>query len=90
MKITLESFLAVLKRSGLIAADRLKPLLEEFQQSGGSTADGKPFADWLVEKSLLTSWQAEKLLQATLDEEGAADKKLTEIAVTEINLAACA
>jgi serine/threonine protein kinase len=63
MKITLESFLAVLKRSGLIAADRLKPLLNEFQQSGGGSADGRPFADWLVAKSLLTPWQADKLLQ---------------------------
>jgi serine/threonine protein kinase len=64
MKITLDSFLAVLKRSGLIPLDRLQSQLDKFQkQQPDAAADAKPFADLLVAEGVLTDWQCEKLLQ---------------------------
>ena len=63
MKITLESFITVLKRSGLIPPDRAAALLEAFRAEHGDTNNGQAFADYLIQQNLLTNWQAEKLLQ---------------------------
>lgn len=63
MKISLESFLAVVKRSGLIPADRLQAELEAFQSRSGSAGDAQAFAEHLTERNLVTPWQTEKLLQ---------------------------
>ena len=73
MKITLDSFLSVIKQSGLVEPDRLAKLLTDFRESqaaaadGGETAteakvDAKSFAVHLVKEGHLTTWQAEKLL----------------------------
>lgn len=64
--------------AGLIAAAQR---VEHYEIAGYGCA--RTYAQMLGEK------EAEKLLQATLDEEGAADKKLTELAMSEINVAAC-
>lgn len=63
MKISLESFLAVVKRSGLIPADRLQTELEAFQSQSAAAGDAQAFADHLVSRNLVTPWQTEKLLQ---------------------------
>ncbi len=63
MKITLESFLAVIKRSGLIPVDQLKHQLAAFRASSSQPNDSARFAEYLIRQSLLTTWQAEKLLQ---------------------------
>lgn len=62
IKITLESFLAVLRRSGLIEADLIQRLVDEFRAAHGEPPDAKPFADLLVERKLISPWQADKLL----------------------------
>ena len=63
IKITLDSFLAVIKRSGLLVEEQLNDALEKFRAANGSTIDGKPFAEYLVRNKQLTVWQAEKVLQ---------------------------
>ena len=62
IKITLESFLAVLRRSNLIEAEQIKRLADEFRGLHGEPPDAKPFADVLIQQKLITPWQAEKLL----------------------------
>jgi len=62
MKLTAESFLAVVKKSGLIEPERLKQLLEEFRAQGISVDQSQAIAEALTERGLLTKWQADKLL----------------------------
>lgn len=62
MKITLESFVTVLKRSGLIPPDRVSALLDTFRAEQSESHNGQAFADFLIQQNLLTAWQAEKLL----------------------------
>ncbi len=61
--ITLESFLAVLQRSGLIPKDSLEASLKRFKDEGGTTKEARQFAEYLLAQKVLTRWQAEKLLQ---------------------------
>jgi len=63
VKIALESFVAVLKRSNLVPADRLQPLLEAYQRQSATTNDSRKFAEFLIAQKAITGWQAEKLLQ---------------------------
>jgi serine/threonine-protein kinase len=63
VKIALDSFLAVAKRSNLVTKDQLTSLIEAFQREGNDTGSSKRFAEFLVRQKALTGWQAEKLLQ---------------------------
>ena len=63
VKIALESFVAVLRRSNLVAPDRLLPLLEAYQRQSATANDARRLAEFLVAQKALTPWQAEKLLQ---------------------------
>lgn len=64
IKITLDSFLAVLKRSNLLNEEQVTTALEKFRTAVPDTAaDAKPFAEFLVRNKILTVWQAEKVLQ---------------------------
>ncbi len=63
IKITLDSFLAVMKRSGLLSEEQLTASLEKFRAASGVVTDAKPFAEYLVRQKALTVWQAEKVLQ---------------------------
>ncbi|MEZ6056356.1 MAG: protein kinase [Planctomycetaceae bacterium] len=63
MKISFDSFVAVLKRSGLVTAEQLKVLTDEFRSQNGDDSEGRPFGEFLVQKKLLTLWQIDKLLQ---------------------------
>ena len=70
MKITLDSFLTVLKQSGLVTPDDLAKLLSDYRaaevgdstQESPATISAKGFATYLVRSKTLTTWQAEKLL----------------------------
>jgi len=63
VKLTPESFLSVLKRSGLIKPDLLKRLLDQLREQGISLENPQAVADALVAEERLTRWQADKLLQ---------------------------
>ncbi len=63
IKITLDSFLAVLKRANLLSEERVRAAIEKFRAAQGNTSEGKPFAEFLVRQKVLTVWQAEKILQ---------------------------
>ncbi|MEI6240285.1 MAG: serine/threonine-protein kinase [Planctomycetia bacterium] len=56
---TLPEFLKVLRASGLVAEDRLSPLVEPFREETGPVPDALAAA--LVEGDLLTQWQLEQL-----------------------------
>ncbi|MFV0443710.1 MAG: protein kinase domain-containing protein [Planctomycetaceae bacterium] len=62
MKITLDSFLAVLNKSGLLPQEKLSSLLATFQSKHSGPAEGQPFAEFLIAQNAITPWQAEKLL----------------------------
>lgn len=62
-KLNTGSFLAIVRKSGLIDETRLSKLLDEYQASGGDGANAAALADFLVQANGLTRWQSEKLLQ---------------------------
>lgn len=62
-KLSGESFLAVLSKSGLIEPQRLQQLLEDYTSAGGDRSDPLMLADALVQRQAITRWQADKLLQ---------------------------
>lgn len=63
LKLTAASFLAGVKQSGLIAADRLDALVNEIHQAGIDCNDSCAIATALVDRKALTEWQSDKLLQ---------------------------
>ena len=63
IKLTADSFLAVLKQSSLIEPAQLERLLEEFKQRGIDLDDSRAIADAFVASARITRWQADKLLQ---------------------------
>jgi len=62
-KLNVETFVAVLKKSGLIEPDRLQRLIADYTAQGGIPDDSPKLADFLVANAAVTRWQAEKLLQ---------------------------
>ena len=54
IKITLDSFLAVVKRSGLLSEEQLTAALDKFRAADGVVTDAKPFAEFLVRQKQLT------------------------------------
>ncbi|MFO1093764.1 MAG: serine/threonine-protein kinase, partial [Planctomycetaceae bacterium] len=63
VKIALESFVAVLRRSKLLTEEQLRSLLDEYQRQFGRTNDSRHFAEFMVAKRAITPWQGDKLLQ---------------------------
>lgn len=63
IKLTAESFLNVVKKSGLVEADRLAKLLNQIEQAGIDTKSAQAIANQLIERKAISRWQAEKLLQ---------------------------
>lgn len=61
-KLSGDSFLAVVGKSGLVEPQRLSQIVEGFAAAGGDRTDPLKLADLLVEKQAITRWQAEKLL----------------------------
>ena len=62
-KLTSESFLAFVKQCGLIEAELLKKNWKEMKEQEISLDNPRQIADEFVKRSLLTRWQADKLLQ---------------------------
>lgn len=62
-KLSAESFLNLIRQSGLIEKDRLARLRDDLQQRGVDLTDSSAVATALVEQEQLTRWQADKLLQ---------------------------
>ena len=63
IKLTPESFLNLVKESGLIEPEVLNRHLDEMKAAGVSLDKSRFIADELVARKLLTRWQAEKLQQ---------------------------
>lgn len=61
-KPTGESFLSLVKQSGLVDQDQLKKLWKEFKEQGLAVEDSKVVADEFVSRNVLTRWQVDKLL----------------------------
>ncbi len=62
-KLTAESFLNLVKQSGLVSVDQLKKLLSEYQTKGVKLGEPTEIAEELIRRSLITRWQANKILQ---------------------------
>lgn len=58
-----DSFVAVLKKSGLVESDRLQKAIGKYTSVGGNAEDSARLAEHLITNGILTRWQAEKLLQ---------------------------
>src|SRR6185436_10648714 len=58
-----ESFVAVLKKSGLVESDRLQKAIANYTAGGGRAEDSSRLAEHLISNGTVTRWQAEKLLQ---------------------------
>lgn len=62
-RISAESFLSLITQSGLVESDRLKREVDDLEDQGHNVAEAAALADSLIERGLLTEWQAEKLLK---------------------------
>lgn len=62
-RISAESFLSLIQQSGLVEEDRLQREVDNLEAQGYNVAEASALADSLVERDLLTEWQAEKLLR---------------------------
>ena len=62
LKLTVESFLQVVRQSGLIDKDQLQKLLTAYEQRGVDVTRSQTIADALVSDELVTKWQVDKLL----------------------------
>ncbi|MFG0332076.1 MAG: serine/threonine-protein kinase, partial [Maioricimonas sp. JB049] len=63
LKLTAESFLTGVRQSGLVPTKRLDAALADCTRSGVDMHDAPAIAEALIQRSALTGWQAEKLLQ---------------------------
>jgi eukaryotic-like serine/threonine-protein kinase len=62
-KVTGESFLGLVKQSGLIDQELLKKAWKEMRAQGATTDDPVALAEEFFKRNLLTRWQIDKLLQ---------------------------
>jgi serine/threonine-protein kinase len=62
-KIRIDKFLELLKRSGLVGKEQLTRALAEIKAEGTPLEDAEELANRLVDRGLLTRWQANKLLE---------------------------
>ena len=62
LKLTVESFLQVVRQSGLIDKEQLQKLLDEYEARGVDVKKAQSIADALVSGEVITRWQADKLL----------------------------
>ena len=63
IKLTAESFLAGVRQSGLIDEKRLDEVLGQLKSSGVDMGDSESLAKALVDRSVISNWQSDKLLQ---------------------------
>jgi len=62
-EISLDSFWDLLQQSGLVSSEQLRALRAEFSDASKWPQNARDVADELVKREVLTSWQAENLLQ---------------------------
>lgn len=62
LKLTVESFLQVVRQSGLIEKEQLQKLVQSFAERGIDVSKSQSIADALVRDDILTRWQADKLM----------------------------
>jgi serine/threonine protein kinase len=62
-KLSGESFVTVVEKSGLVDPPRLAKALAAFEAAGGDRADPIAVSEHLIGQNSITRWQAEKLLQ---------------------------
>lgn len=63
-KVTADNLVDLLGRSGLVDKPQLAEALAEFERAGGEkSSGGDPLAKFLIERGVITRWQAEKLLE---------------------------
>jgi serine/threonine-protein kinase len=62
-RISAESFLSLIQQSGLVESDRLQREVDDLEDQGHNVGEASVLANSLVERDLLTEWQAEKLLR---------------------------
>ena len=62
-KLSTDSFLSVVRSSGLIPEDQLERLLDDVAASGSANGDSEALAQEFIRRGLLTQWQCDKLLQ---------------------------
>lgn len=63
IKLTVPSFLNVVRQSNLVPQDRLQSAVDDMKSQGVSIESSRQLSDQLVERGVLTQWQADKLLQ---------------------------
>lgn len=63
LKLTAASFLNGVKSSGLVDGDTLESVTREMRAAGSDASDSRAIASELIRRELVTSWQADKLLQ---------------------------
>jgi serine/threonine protein kinase len=62
-EISVDSFLDLLRQSGLVSDNQVLSLMAEFSGEGAKQQTAREVADELVKRGLLTEWQADNLLQ---------------------------
>ncbi|WP_166820134.1 protein kinase domain-containing protein [Thalassoroseus pseudoceratinae] len=63
IKLTVPSFLNVVRQSNLVPQDRLQAAIDDMKAQGINIESSRQLSDQLVERGVLTQWQADKLLQ---------------------------
>jgi serine/threonine-protein kinase len=63
LKLTAASFLNGVRNSGLVDPESLEAVTREMRAAGSDHQDSRAIAAELVKRELITSWQADKLLQ---------------------------
>ncbi len=63
IKLTVPSFLNVVRQSNLVPQDRLQSAVDEMKAGGINIESSRQLSEQLVERGVLTKWQADKLLQ---------------------------
>ena len=62
-EISVDSFLDLLRQSGLVPENQMLALLAEFSGNGAKPASARALADELIKREALTDWQADMLMQ---------------------------
>ena len=63
LKLTAASFVNGVRNSGLVDADPLDAVVRAMREAGSDANDSRTIAAELIQRELLTEWQADKLLQ---------------------------
>jgi serine/threonine-protein kinase len=62
-EMSVDTFLDLLRQSGLLVDSQMLALMAEFSVEGAKPENARALADELVQRTILTEWQADNLLQ---------------------------